>query len=62
MAQKLKELLFKTNYERKELINQNITMFSNHQTRNIENEYDYLIKLAKEENQKLIPNFIKIKP
>ena len=58
---KLKELLFKTNYERKELINQNITMFSNHQTRNIENEYDYLIKLAKEENQKIDSKFYKDK-
>ena len=58
---KLKELLFNTNHERKELINQNINSFSNHQINDIEKEYDYLIKIAKKENQNIDSKFYKEK-
>ena len=58
---KLKELLFNTNYERKQLMNQNITNFSNQQISNIEDEYNNLIKIAKKENQKIDSKFYKDK-
>ena len=58
---KLKELLFQTNHERKEIVNKNITMFSNYQIYNIENEYDDFIKLAKKENQNINSKFYKEK-
>ena len=58
---KLKELLFNTNYERKQLMNQNITNFSNQQISNIEDEYNNLIKIAKKENQNIDSKFYKDK-
>ena len=58
---KLKELLFRINHERKKLINQDITTFSDYQIYNIENEYNNLIKLAKEENQNIDSSFYKDK-
>ena len=58
---KLKELLFNTNYERKELQRRSITSFSNQQIKGIEEEYDFLIKIAKKENQSINSSFYKDK-
>ena len=61
MAKKLKELLFSTNHKRKELASKNIDSFSKQEIQNIENRYDYLIQLAKKENQNINSTFYKDK-